>query len=75
MSEFHSSPDSGRPGLDRLSVLLAQADFELTEPYLSELRAAYVHVQRISARIQRNYRYDEEPAHGYDPGRFEGAGR
>lgn len=74
MSEFLSSSEAERIGQDRLSVLLAQADFELTEPYLSELRDAYRFVKRMSARVHRDYRYDEEPAHRFDPRAFELSG-
>jgi|GEM_PF-2490968 hypothetical protein len=74
MSDFLSSSGAGRKGPDELSVLLAQADFELPEPYLSELRDAYAHVQRMKARVHRNYRYDEEPAHVFHPRTFEPTG-
>lgn len=70
MTEFISTSGPGRIGLDRMAVLLAQADFVLAEPYLSELLEAYGYVQRISARVHGSYRFDEEPAHVFDPRAF-----
>lgn len=67
MTEFLSTSGAGRVGLDRMIVLLEQADFVLAEPYLSELIEAYSHVERMSARLQGDYRFDEEPVHIFDP--------
>jgi len=76
MTEFLSTSGAGRVGLDRITVLLEQADFVLAEPYLSELIQAYGHVQRMSARLQGYYRFDEEPIHIFNPraGALEGDG-
>jgi hypothetical protein len=56
---------------EQILVLLEQADFPLSEPYLSELVTAYGYVQRLTSRIQRGYRHDEEPAHIFNPRAFE----
>lgn len=74
MTEFISTYGPGRIGLDRMAVLLTQANFVLAEPYLSELLEVYGYVQRISARVHGYYRFDEEPAHVFDPRAFEQQG-
>lgn len=74
MTEFNSSSGTGRIGLDRMSVLLAQADFDLAEPYLSELIEAYGYVRTMSARVHGYYGFAEEPAQVFDPRAFEPTG-
>jgi len=75
MSES-TAASAGKPPAtpDQILVMLQQADFALPEPYLSEIINAYGYVQRLAARVQRGYRFDEEPAHVFNPLVFGHAG-
>jgi hypothetical protein len=72
MSEVVAVPAPKPPATpEQILVMLQQAGFVLSEPYLSEVISAYGYVQRLVARIHRGYRFDEEPAHVFRPRNFE----
>ncbi|MFC4275834.1 hypothetical protein [Achromobacter aloeverae] len=63
-----TAASAGEPATsEQILILLQQAEFVLPEPYLSEIISAYGYVRRLVARIHRGYRFDEEPAHVFNP--------
>jgi hypothetical protein len=48
---------------EEVLVLAKQAGLDLPEPYFEELVSAYRHLQRMTARINRNRPRADEPAH------------